>query len=681
MLGRLKLLLPAGFLALSVVLRVYDPVILQEFRLRIFDNYQRLSPRQYTPMPVLVIDVDDETLARYGQWPWPRTMMAQLVARLINGGAASIALDVLFAEPDRLSLENLLDSVAEPKARQALAEALTSVGVVENDAVLADTLARGPTVGGFIPNDKKGSRRPALKAGLAHSGDDPLPFLRHFPGAPPNLPKIEEAYHGLGSLSPIFDSDGVIRRVPLFVAVAGKIYPSIATEALRVAQGASTLIIKSSGASGETAFGEQTGVNHVKIGQFIVPTDGEAAMWLRDTGPVNERRIPAWQILDGTAPAERLEGAILFIGTSAAGLKDQHSTPLSQATTGVTLHVQMIEQILLQDFLERPDWADGAEILFLLLLGLFILALFTIRRIGATQATLISGLLILGAISGSGVAYGEFQLLLDPVYPVFVGILVYSGASFLRFLDTERERRRVRRAFSQYMAPALVNQLAENPGQLRLGGEMRDLTLLFCDIRGFTTISERLDAQELTELINRFLTPMTHIIMESKGTIDKYMGDCIMAFWNAPISVPEHRRRAVESALEMRHRLVALNAELALETTNKNQDPIQLGIGIGLHSGICCVGNVGSDQRFDYSALGDTVNLAARLEGQCKTYGVEVLLSEASLEGLDDYLAFLELDLIQVKGKTEPIRVFTVLGDAGVLITPEFTALKACHDR
>ncbi len=286
--------------------------------------------------------------------------------------------------------------------------------------------------------------------------------------------------------------------------------------------------------------------------------------------------------------------------------------------------------------------------------------------------------MVLGAIGFSWYSYTELKYIFDPMYPSIVGVLVYSGTSFLSFLDTERERRRVRTAFSQYMTPSLVDRLANDPGQLKLGGEMRDLTLLFCDIRGFTTISERLDAQELTELINRFLTPMTEIIMESEGTIDKYMGDCIMAFWNAPLNVPEHRRLGVMSALAMRRRLVALNAELALETAAKKEAPIELGIGIGLNSGICCVGNVGSKQRFDYSALGDTVNLAARLEGQCKTYGVEVILSEGTMQGLED-MATLELDLIQVKGKTEPIRIFTVLGDAELAESADFKSLEEHH--
>ena len=678
MLKWLKLILPVTLLTMAALLRFHDPVLLQEFRFRIFDNYQRLSPRLYTDLPVLVVDIDDETLARHGQWPWPRTVVADLVARLINAGAAVIALDIVFAEPDRTSPENMFVSFGEEVIAKFVRDGLKSGDLARHDTILADILAQGPTVGGFIPIDRDIGKLPLAKSGLAHSGDDPMLFLRRYPGAIANLSEIDEALAGGGSLSPVFDSDGVIRRVPLFVVVGEQIYPSLAAEALRVAQGASSMIIKSSGASGETAFGEKTGVNQVKIGQFVVPTDAQAAMWLRDTGAVESRSMSAWKVMDGSAAPGRLEGAIVFIGTSAAGLKDQHSTPLDQATTGVTLHAQMIEQILLGDFLERPDWADGVEMMFILFMGAIILGVFWIPSLGTAGASVISGVMVVGAIGFSWYAYTDLKLLFDPMYPSIVGVMVYSGTSFLRFLDTERERRRVRSAFSQYMSPTLVNRLAENPEQMKLGGEMRDLTLLFCDIRGFTSISERLDAQELTELINRFLTPMTNVIMGAEGTIDKYMGDCIMAFWNAPLNVPEHRRLGVMSALEMRRKLVVLNAELALETAARKQAPIELGIGIGLNSGICCVGNVGSEQRFDYSALGDTVNLAARLEGQCKTYGVEIILSEGTMQGLDD-MATLELDLIQVKGKTEPIRIFTVLGDVDRADSAEFKALEECH--
>lgn len=424
MLRWLKLIIPAAFLLLALTLRFQDPVLLQEFRYRIFDNYQRLAPRVYTDMPVLVVDIDDETLAKHGQWPWSRTVVAELVARLMNGGAAVVALDIVFAESDRTSPENLVAGFGDGPAAQLVRAAIGSGELPKHDSILADILSQGPSVGGFIPTNGSAKRLPLLKSGLATSGDDPKPFLRAYPSAIANIPEIDEALAGGGSLSPVFDSDGVIRRVPLFVRVGEEIYPSLAAEALRVAQGASSMIIKSSGASGETAFGEQTGVNQVKIGQFVIPTDAQAAMWLRDTGAVDARMMPAWKIMDGSARPERLEGAVVFVGISAAGLKDQHSTPLDQATTGVTLHAQMIEQILLGDFLERPDWADGVEMLFMLVMGVIMLAVFWIPKLGTTGASVVSGVMVVGAIGFSWYAYTDLKLLFDPMYPSIVGVLV-----------------------------------------------------------------------------------------------------------------------------------------------------------------------------------------------------------------------------------------------------------------
>lgn len=677
---RLQVILPLLILAAATGFRIADPILLEEFRLRIFDNYQRLEPRAYQAAPVVVIDLDEETLKRHGQWPWPRNKVAELAQRLSDRGAALIGFDIVFSEPDRTSPSRLLAPLADRDASGRIWELIRESGALDHDLQLAETMAALPaaTVAGFILTQQDLGAAPMLKAGFATAGDDPVQFLTDFRGATANLAPIDAAATGAGSLNAITDSDGVVRRVPLFVAHRGQIYPSITAEILRVAQGATTFILKSSGASGETAFGEATGIVEVKIGQLVLPTDSGGHVLLHDSGPVPERSIPAWKVFETDAPLPRLEGAIVLIGTSAVGLKDQQTTPLDPNAAGVTVHAQVLEQAFFGDHLYRPDWADGAEILLLAALGLLIVALFGLTRIPTFPATLLSFVLIGAGVAASWVAYTRQDLLLDPVYPGLMGIAVYTSASFLRFVSTERERKQIRTAFGQYMAPALIERLAEDPGQLKLGGEIRPLTLLFCDIRGFTTISEQLDAEALTHLINRFLTPMSNIIMERDGTIDKYMGDCIMAFWNAPLDVPEHGRQGVESALAMRERLILLNSELKLEAAAKNQPEVTLGIGIGLNSGEACVGNVGSEQRFDYSALGDTVNLAARLEGQCKTYGVEIVISESTRDEVPDY-AVLELDLITVKGKTVPIRIFTVIGGTEKAGDPIFKTLAVEH--
>lgn len=673
---KLQLVFPLLILFSAVAFRVADPILLEEFRLRIFDNYQRLAPRPYQDAPVVVIDIDEETLKRHGQWPWPRIEVAELLQRLSDHGAALIAFDIVFSEPDRTSPSRLLGDLASRDATGQIWDLIRKSGALDHDLYLAETMAALPaaTVSGFILTRQDTESAPELRAGFAMAGDDPLQFLTDFRGAVANLKPIDEAATGIGSLNAITDSDGVIRRVPMLVAHKGKLYPSLTAEILRVVQGASTFVVKSSGASGEEAFGESTGIVEIKAGNLVLPTDKGGRVLLHDSGPVAARTIPAWKVLAAEAPLPRLEGAIALVGTSAVGLKDQQTTPLDPNAAGVTVHAQILEQAIYGDFLYRPDWADGMEVLLLFFLGLLIVLLFVLPQIATLPATVLSLGIVGAGVAASWYAYTEHNLLLDPVYPGVMGIAVYTSASFLRFVSTERERKQIRTAFGQYMAPALIERLAEDPGQLKLGGEIRPLTLLFCDIRGFTTISEKLNAEELTHLINRFLTPMTNIIMSREGTIDKYMGDCIMAFWNAPLDVPEHGRHGVDSALAMRDRLVLLNSELKLEAAAKKQPDIELGIGIGLNTGEACVGNVGSDQRFDYSALGDTVNLASRLEGQCKTYGVEIVISECTKDEVADY-AILELDLITVKGKTVPIRIFTVLGDREKAAHPDFESL------
>ena len=608
----LHYLVPLAVLALALGVRVLVPAV-EEVQLKIFDTFQRIKPRTYEPTPVKFVDLDDESLERIGQWPWPRTYVADMTARLANMGAA-----------DKLP---------------------------DHDRVLGEVFAQANVVTGFVLTNTGSDRLPVTKGTFAFAGDDPKPFVPAFRGAIVNLPPLQEAASGNGSFNLVPETDGIVRRVPLLFTIGDTLYPSLVTEALRVAQGARTNIVKSSGASGETAYGEQTGVNHIKIGAIEVPTDGAGRIWLHDTGSIPERRIPAWRLFsDDFDPAE-IEGQIVFVGTSAAGLFDLRTTPLAPVIPGVEIHIQAVEQILLGHFLERPDWATGVEIVYLLALGLVLI--FLIPRFGAFWVAILGGVSVAAVVGGSWFLYAERLWLLDPVLPSVSALAIYLVGSLINFLKTEAERRQVRGAFSRYMSPALVEQLARNPDRLVLDGELRDMTLLFADIRGFTTISEQFkgDPKGLTKLINQFLTPMTNMILERSGTIDKHMGDCIMAFWNAPLDDEEHAANACDSALAMFTALEEVNSNIKADCEADGRDYHRLNIGIGLNSGPVYVGNMGSEQRFDYSVLGDAVNLAARLEGQSKNYGVGIVIGETSTRAAD--YAVLELDLIAVKGKKE----------------------------
>jgi adenylate cyclase len=365
-------------------------------------------------------------------------------------------------------------------------------------------------------------------------------------------------------------------------------------------------------------------------------------------------------VLNGEIGKEEIEGRLAIIGTSAAGLLDLRATPLEASVPGVELHAQAVEQILQGSFLQRPDFATPAELLYILVLGLLIAVL--IYRLGAAGSAVLGGIAVATVIGVSWYAFDALGWLVDPIYPAIALTAVYLAGTLFVFLRTERERNRVRHAFGHYMAPALVERLADDPSRLKLGGEQRDMTLLFSDVRGFTAISEGLDAEELTHFLNSLFTPLSKIILEEQGTIDKFMGDAVMAFWNAPLDDSEHATHACSAALRIMQEMPGLNEHWRKEAEAKGRRFSPVKIGIGLNTGICCVGNLGSETRFDYSVIGDNVNVASRLEGQSKTYDVGTIVGESTAARAPDF-AFLELDLLKVKGKTEATRIFALLGN------------------
>jgi adenylate cyclase len=361
-------------------------------------------------------------------------------------------------------------------------------------------------------------------------------------------------------------------------------------------------------------------------------------------------------------------------------INDLQATPIAPNVPGVEIHAQLLDQIIGQSFLNRPDWAIGAEILFTLLTGAALILV--LPRIGALPSAFLGGASVAAAFATSWVAFAYAGLLIDPIYPWAVLTLVYLVASLIGYLRTEARQREIRSAFSRYMSPHYVEELAAHPERLVLGGEMRVMTIMFCDIRGFTTIAEGMDARTLTHFMNSFLSPMTEIITELKGTIDKYIGDCIMAFWNAPLDDPEHAPNAVRAAQAMRRQLIELNRLWSLEgQAAKRASAVRIGLGI--NSGECCVGNFGSTQHFDYSLLGDPVNLASRLESLGKLYGIDLVIGEATAEQLDDP-ALIEVDLVAVKGKSQAGRIYTLLpqgADPGADFVPLHRQLLSAYRR
>jgi adenylate cyclase len=671
----LHYLVPLPILLAALVIWVSQPGLLVQLQLQVFDEYLRLKPREYEPTPVRIVDIDDDSLERFGQWPWPRTLLAKLVDRLDELGAAAMAFDILFVDPDRTSPSRLVESLDEIGSDDTLVSKFKSMP--DHDRVFADAIGRGRVVVGFTPRAKEHSKLPEAKASFATAGDDPVPWVPHFLGASSSLRVIQTAAAGNGSLGIHQERDGIVRRVPLVIVIGERLYPSLDLEALRVAQGARSYVVKSTGANGATAFGEHAGLNAIKVGNLAVPTDPDGTVWIHFTPHEPERFISARNILDGSVDPNLIRGNIVVIGTTAEGLKEFRPTPLDPAAAGVEIHAQLLEQMLLGDNVQRPDWARGAELAFMLEIGLVLLIL--LPKIGARWTFLVGGAAVVPVVAGSWYAYVAYNWLIDPVFPALVGLLVYLSSSAVLLFRTETERRHVRHAFSRYLAPSVVAELANHPERLVLGGEERELTVMFSDIRGFTTIAEGLDAHGLTNFLNRYLTPMTAVILEHQGTVDKYMADGIMAFWNAPLDDAAHAEHACRAALAMRSELARLNDAWQAEAASAERPFHEVRIGIGLNTGRCVAGNLGSDQRFDYSVLGDDANLASRLEGQTKTYRVDVIIGERTAERVRQ-MALLELDLVQVVGKARPTRIFFLLGDESTATTSAFAALETAHN-
>lgn len=667
--GRLVWLVGLVAISFVILLKAWGQTPLERLTPLVFDLYQRLDPRPEAGAPVAVVDIDEASIAELGQWPWSRAIVARLVDRLGEMGVATIAFDVVFSEPDRTSLAQ---AAADLSNAGVPVDLPPEIAARDNDAILAESFSRNSVTAGFVISDATGGTIAPPKAGFSFGGADPTTYLPPFGGGVVNLPELTQAAQGMGFFSFSRTIDGIVRSIPLVALSQGRLYPSLSVEALRVAQGAGSFVIRSTGASGEIDTGVAA-MTALRTGALDVPTGPDGEFWVYFSGLPTMPVVPARAILSDdpselASAAAGLEGRIVLVGTSAVGLRDLVATPVSSSLPGVLVHAEIIDQIVGQMFLARPDWAEGAETAAGILLGL--LLVLVAARAGAIPTTTAAGLLLAASAGLSWYAFSVQRLLIDPILPAAVIAMVFFVTMPLLLLLTDREKQFVRGAFGRYLAPSLVERLADNPNALKLGGEMRDLTILFSDIRGFTTLSEKLDPDELTALLNGFLTPMTDVLLESQATIDKYMGDAIMAFWNAPLDIEAHPRRACLAALAMVERL---------ETLNRERE-VPLAIGIGLHRGPACVGNLGSIQRFSYSAIGDSVNLASRVEGLTKGYGVSILVTETVQREAAD-LAYLEVDRVGVVGRAEPITVYALLGDAALATSQAFRDLSDNHDR
>lgn len=613
------------------VLRIADPFPVQALRNIGFDFLQRAYPRPAADLPVRVVDIDERSLAAEGQWPWARTRLADLTRRLHEMGAAVVAYDVLFSEPDRLA----------PDADETGANAY--------DRAFAEALAAGPSVLGYATSNQNPAPPPASKFGTAISGNNPTEALPAPPGAVSPLSILSGAATGVGSISlDPSGSIGVVRRVPLLFASGDSVQTSLAIEALRVAQGVGTIIL-----NGEIDGGSF--LESIRVGAFEVPTTPTGGLWLRYRPVGSDLYVSAADILsdDYKEHAGRIAGQIVFVGTSAAGLLDIRATPLGTDMPGVAVHVQTVEQILTSVYLHRADWLSALELLGFVFTGLILVA--AIPLLPPIGGLVLGGMFAAATGGFAAYAFENLNILVDPTFVMFGGAIVYLAMTILQLFIADAGKRQIRRAFGHFVSPDLLKSIEESSDGLKLGGEVRDLTIMFVDIRGFTSLSERSTPEGLVHLLNRLFGTLGAAVTGTSGTIDKFIGDSIMAFWNAPVDVPGHPGRACEAALQMRTRLAAFNAE------QEAAGEPAIAIGIGIASGEALVGNLGLEDRFDYSCIGDTVNLSSRVESASKEVGFDILVSEATCAAAPDN-AYLTAGAVSLKGKSAPQHLFLLVG-------------------
>lgn len=655
-------LLALILLLAMVGLRVVDPAPLETLRLKTFDLYQLALDPKPTPQQVIIVDIDEKSLDELGQWPWPRSVLAKIIDKVGQAGAVVVGLDVLFPEHDRTSPANVA-GIVEAYDKE-IADRLRKMK--SNDEVFAEAMTRTRVVlgqTGYHEELKQWHASELKQSPIAMLGPDPQRFLDTYPGMVRNVPELEAKAQGRGMVSIRSETDGVLRKMPLVMMAQGKLLPSLSLELLRVATGQTTVLIRSGDA----------GVKSVVLAGVAMPTDKNAKAWMHFHAHDPKLFVSAADLLADRINSSIFKGRIVLLGTSATGLHDLKATPVEAAMPGVEAHAQLINAVLSKSLLQRPAWANGMEISLAMLIGLSLIAL--LPRLGA-MVTIFAGALVAAAVVGaSWWAFDQKGMIFDYAFPLMTSLAVSGVLVIMGYLQEEIDRRRIRTAFGQYLSQDMVAQLTEDPDKLILGGETKDMTILFSDVRGFTTISEKYkeNPQGLTMLINSLLTPLSEAVVGHKGTIDKYMGDNIMAFWNAPLADDDHAYNACCSALDMAIRLGRLNQE------REAAGDVGLEIGIGINTGECVVGNMGSDFRFDYTVLGDAVNLAARLEGQTKSYGTRTIIGRLTAEAVQDRMAVLHIDRVRVKGKTEPEDIYALLGGPEMASTDAFQSLHKQH--
>jgi len=632
-----------------------------------YDTRLRLTMPGGVDPRVVIVDIDERSLQVEGRWPWPRDRVARLVDELFDRYQASVVgFDIVFAEPDESSGLARLEALArsELRAVPAFEGVLRDLRPrLEYDRVLAGRLEGRPVVLGYYFSSAgaaqgerpmaSGALPPPVIAAGTFSGRG-VRFTR-WEGYGANLPVLQAAARSAGHFNQLTDADGVARRVPMLVEHAGAYYESLSLAMMRLLLG-SPPIEPGYPASSALSRG-YAGLEWLNVGPLRIPVDE----WVSAYVPYRGHRgsfpyVSATDVLSGKVDAAVLERRIVLVGTSAPGLFDLRSTPVDPIYPGVEIHANLLAGMLDGSIRQQPPYVRGAEFLLLALFGLALV--FGLARLTPLRATAAATVALLLLVALDAVVWRWGQLILPIASGLLLVVLLYAMNMAWGFFVEARGKRQITGLFGQYVPPELVDEMARHPEQFSMEGESREMTVLFSDVRGFTTISEGLEPRELSRLMNEFLSPLTRVIHARRGTIDKYMGDAIMAFWGAPLADPDHAAHAVAAALEMQRTLQERQADFAA----RGWPPIR--IGVGLNTGRMSVGNMGSDIRVAYTVMGDAVNLASRLEGITKEYGADIIVSEAVCRAAPGFV-YQELDRVRVKGKDTPVAIFEPVGRRG----------------
>lgn len=654
--------------AVALVLAILALLLVPQARTRLdhlaFDTLQNLWPRPYVQVPVRIVDIDEESLAKLGQWPWPRHSLAALVENLRAAGAASIALDIILAEPDRTApIRVSADWPLSPAMRQTIRT------LPDPDAVLAAAIAGGGVVTGFaasgvvtgsagsgVVTGSAGGHQPAgeqspAKARFIFSGPDPLAALPDLGQGVRSLPALEQAAAGTGAIAFTADGDGIIRRVPLLIRLGDQLHPSLALEALRVATGKRNILVKSAAETGA--------LTQLALGPLQIPVDAQGSVHLHYTKPQADRFIPAWKVLDGSADPRALDGHVVFVGASAKGLLDLRLTPHGDIVPGVVMHAETAEAAQLGALPQRPDWMEGAETLLAVAAGLILIAAAAwMAPLAGAMTTIAVATLLLGL---TALLFLDMRLLADPLPALAAAIIAHGITALVRHRQDQAERTFIRGAFARYISPNLVRHLLDNPQSLAVGGERRECSFVMTDLAGFTTLVEKSDPATLLHVLNGYIDGMVRIAFTHQGTLDRIVGDAVAVMFSAPVMQPDHAARAVACALEM-------DAFSRAYVIRMREQGHALGLTrIGVNTGMVTIGNVGGGSISDYRALGDAVNAAARLETVNRHLGTHICVAGSTAERCPDFHGRPVGELV-LKGKSEATLAYEPLpagSDAG----------------